>query len=112
MRTIGLPRISPRVPRQADSVFRTADFFICFVVMVTRSTPQDGDIVIREDTRRGKPIYVLYTAPGADQYALRSREEAVAQALTFAKREQVRVWQTEGDYDFKLIEDFRVIVSA
>jgi aminoglycoside/choline kinase family phosphotransferase len=80
--------------------------------MVTRSTPEDGDIVVRHDARDGKPVYVLHTAPRADQYLLRSREEAVAQALTFAKRQQVRAWMTDGDYDFTLLEDFRVVESV
>jgi hypothetical protein len=80
--------------------------------MPTRSTPEDGDIVVRQEQRDGKRVYVLHTAPGPDQYVLRNRNEAVAQALTFAKRQEVRAWLTDGDYDFTVIEDFRVDVSA
>ena len=80
--------------------------------MATRSTPEDGDIVIREEKRDRSVVYVLHTAPGADQYLLRSREEAVAQALICAKRQQVRVWLTDEGYDFRLLEDFRAVESV
>ena len=69
-------------------------------------------MVVREEQREGRRVYVLHTAPGPDQYVLRSREEAVAQALTFAKREQVRAWLTDEGYDFVLLEDFRVVKSV
>jgi hypothetical protein len=81
-------------------------------VMTARSTPEDGDIVVREEQRESKVVYVLHTAPGADQYVLRSREDAIRQAVTFAKRQSVRVWLTHGDYDFALLEDFRVVESV
>ena len=77
--------------------------------MLTRSTPEDGDIVIGQEKREGRFIYVLHTAPGADQVLLDSREHAVVQAVTFAKRQGVRVWLTDGDHDFTLVEDFRVV---
>ena len=80
--------------------------------MVARTTPEDGDIVIRQEKRKGRFVYVLHTAPGADQYLLRSREEAVTQAVTFAKRECVRAWLTDEGYDFALLEDFRVVESV
>ena len=53
-------------------------------------------------------VYVLHTAPGADQDLLHSHEEAVAQAVTCAKRESVRAWLTNEGYDCVLLEDFRV----
>ena len=76
--------------------------------MVPRTTPEDGDIVIRQETREGTRVYVLHTAPGTDQSLLRTREEAVAQAVTFAKRACVRAWTDEGS-DFVLIDDFRPV---
>lgn len=79
--------------------------------MAARTTPEDGDIVVREEQREGKGVYVLHTAPGADQYVLRSREDAIGQAVTFAKRQQVRAWLTDEGYDFVLLEDFRVMES-
>ena len=76
-------------------------------VLPPRSTPQNGDMVVREEHRDGTLVYVLHTAPGADQYVLRMREEAVSQAVTSAKRERVRAWLTDEGYDFTLLEDFR-----
>ena len=52
--------------------------------MAARLAPEDGDIVVREEQREGVLIYALHTA-GADQYLLRTREEAVAQAVTFCE---------------------------
>jgi hypothetical protein len=80
--------------------------------MAARSTPGDGDIVIREEVRDRRVAYVLHTAPGADQYLLHSREDAIAHAVIWAKRQQVRVWLTDEGYDFRLLEDFRVAASV
>ena len=80
--------------------------------MFRRTTPEDRDIVVRQENREGMLVYVLHTARGADQYVLRSREEAVAQAVTSAKREDVRAWLTDEGYDFVLLEDFRVVESV
>jgi hypothetical protein len=74
--------------------------------MLTRTTPEDGDIVVREEKRGGTLVYVLHTAPGADQYEFRRREEGIAQAVALAKREHVRAWLTDEGYDFVLLEDF------
>jgi hypothetical protein len=68
--------------------------------------------VIRQENRAGLVVYVLHTAPGPDQYVLRSRDEAVARAVTVAKREHVRVWLTGEGYDFVLLEDFRGLEPA
>jgi hypothetical protein len=81
-------------------------------VMPARTTPENGDIVVREEKRKGTLVYALHTAPGADQYLLRVREEAVAQAVTFAQREGVRAWLTDEGYDFVLLEDFRAVESV
>ena len=78
----------------------------------TIMAPQDGDIVIRQENRAGSLVYVLHTAPGPDQYVLRTREEAVAQASTAAKRQGVRTWLTDEGYDFVLLEDFRAVESV
>lgn len=74
-----------------------------------RTTPEDGDVVIREEQREGSLIYVLHRAPGPDQYLLRTREEALAHAIRFAKRQDVRAWLTDEGYDFVLLEDFRTV---
>jgi len=76
-------------------------------VLPTRRTPEDHDVVVREERRDTGLVYVLHVAPGADQYQLRTREEALAQAVSLAKQEGVRVWLTDEGYDFILLEDFR-----
>ena len=76
--------------------------------MLTRTTPEDGDIVVRQEKRYGTVVYVVHTAPGPDQYLLHTREEAVAQAVTRAERRNVRAWLTTDEgYDFVLLEDFQ-----
>src|ERR1700676_134701 len=81
-------------------------------VMPTRTTPEDGDIVVREELRGETPVYVLHIAPGADRCLLRTSDEAVAQALVFAKRGHVRLWLTDEGYDFVLFEDFREVALS
>ena len=76
--------------------------------MLTRTTPEDGDIVVRQEKRCGTVVYVVHTAPGPDQYLLRTREAAVGQAVTLATRHHVRAWlTTDESYDFVLVEDFQ-----
>jgi hypothetical protein len=60
--------------------------------MTARAVPQDGDVVVRKDRREGTLVYVLHAAGSVDQLIVRSREEAVTQAVVFAKREHVRAW--------------------
>ena len=57
-----------------------------------RTSPDSGDVIVRREVRDGMVVHILRTAPGTDQYLLRSREEAVAQAVTFAEREGVQAW--------------------
>jgi hypothetical protein len=49
--------------------------------MAGASDPQDGDVVIRQDTRNGKRVFVLHTAPGAEQFVFHTRDAAITQAL-------------------------------
>jgi hypothetical protein len=78
------------------------------ISMPAPSAPQDGDIVIRQDARDGTSVFILHTAPGADQFILHARDAAIAQAVSFAKRQGVRVWLTNGDSEFTLLDNFRV----
>jgi hypothetical protein len=73
-----------------------------------RSVPEDGDIVVREEQREGTPVYVLRSAPGADQILVQPCEAAIARALGCARRQHVRAWLTTGGHDFVLLEDFRL----
>jgi hypothetical protein len=72
--------------------------------MVTR--PDDDDVVVRQE--RGNPavVYILGTPSTPAQFQVRTRDEAVAQALAFAKRQHVRAWFGDGD-DFVLLGSFR-----
>jgi hypothetical protein len=54
-------------------------------------------------------VYLLHTAPGVDEYPLRSRREAIAHALASAGRQCTRAWLTDEGDDFTLLEDFRVV---
>ena len=81
-------------------------------VMFARTTPEDGDIVVREEIRGGTLVYVLHIAPGADQYEFRRRDGAIAQGVALAERQHVRAWLTDEGYDFVLLEDFREVEHA
>ena len=80
--------------------------------MPIRSVPEDGDVVLHRQERDGSPIYLLHTAPGPDQFVLRSRDEAVARGLAYAKRERVRAWLIEEGQEFVLLEDCRIVASV
>jgi hypothetical protein len=70
-------------------------------VAPTRTTPEDGDIVVRQEQRDGAVVYVLHTAPGPDEDVLATAEEAAACAVTLADRRGVRAWlTTDESYDF------------
>jgi hypothetical protein len=80
--------------------------------MAARPLPTDGDVIVRRERRVGTFVYVLHAAPGPDQYVLRTRKEGVAQAVTFAKRQGVRAWFSDGAGDaFVLLEDSRPVES-
>src|SRR5262245_41570159 len=69
--------------------------------MQTYGAPADGDIVVRREHRSGTIVYVLHTAPGPDECLLSSCEEAVAQAVMMAKRQDTRAWfTTDEGYGF------------
>lgn len=78
---------------------------------VPGATPEDGDIVVREDEREGTLVYILHTALGTDHGLVRSRGEAVAQALVSAKTHGVRAWLTGQGSDFILVADFRAVTA-
>ena len=69
--------------------------------------PDKNDVVIRQ--RHGNPfiVFVLGTLSTPDQFILRTRDEAVSQALAYAKRQHVRAWFAKGDDDFVLLGTFR-----
>ena len=73
--------------------------------------PDHDDVVVRR--KRGTPtaVYVLRTASAPDQFLLSTRDEAVAQALAFAKRRHVRAWFTNDDKDFVLLDTLRTMAT-
>jgi hypothetical protein len=79
--------------------------------MLVRMTPEDGDILVRQAMLEGRVVYAISTVPGADQYLLPTREEAVAHASTFARRQRVRAWLSHERDGCVLLEDFRVFKS-
>jgi hypothetical protein len=80
--------------------------------MLNFTTPEDGDIVVQLERREGNRVYVLQTVPGPFQYVLHTRQEAVAQATRFAKRQRVRAWLVGEGCEFVLIDDFRLLNSV
>jgi hypothetical protein len=78
---------------------------------MARTTPEDGDIVVREKQRGGTLVYVLHIAPRADQCVLHGRGEAIAQARASARRQHTRAWLTDEGYDFTLLDDFRAVTT-
>jgi len=80
--------------------------------MGVRFTPQDGDIIVRQDMRDGMPAYALSTTPGPEQFFLRILEDALQQARRVAQPQHVRVWLTRGHNDFTLVDDFRLGVDT
>ena len=82
------------------------------LVVMTHRTPENGDVVIREERRKGRRVYILHSVPGLEpQLLTQSRDQAIATAIDFAKRQHVCVWVSNGDEDFVLVEDFRLDVQ-
>jgi hypothetical protein len=69
--------------------------------------PDKDDVVVRQ--RRGNPhtVYLLGTPTTPDQFSLRTRDEAVTQAVAFARQHHVRAWFDNGDNTFLLLGTFR-----
>lgn len=74
--------------------------------MVNASMPEDGDVVVRPDGR-GASIFVLATIAGPAQLTSPTREDALRQARSFAKKSGVRVWLQNGAAALVLVDDFR-----
>jgi hypothetical protein len=70
--------------------------------------PEDGDVVVRPAQRNVKaPRYGLRVVPGPeDQVLAKTRDVAIAQAVSFAKNHGVRAWLANG-HRFILLKDFR-----
>ena len=70
-------------------------------------TPEGDDVVIREKHGNPSTVYLLGTSATPDQFIVRTRDEAVSQALAFATRQGVRAWFADGEDEFRLLGTFR-----
>ena len=77
-----------------------------------RTMPESGDVVIHHHVRDGERMFALQTVPGPEQCVLPSREDALRQAVAFAKRAHVRVWSSDGGAGYVLLKDFRRVVKS
>jgi hypothetical protein len=75
--------------------------------MVARLVPEDGDVVIRQKHGAPSVVYLLGTPSAPDQFIVRTRDEAVSQAVAYAKHQRVRAWFDNGDDNFVLLGTFR-----
>ena len=71
--------------------------------------PENGDVVVRPETRDGTVVFVLRTAPGTDQYLLRTREEAVVQAVTYAECHRVQAWWLDDSDHYVPLTHIRTV---
>jgi hypothetical protein len=69
--------------------------------------PDNDDVVVRQKSGNPSTVYLVGTLATPEQFFLRTREEAVAQAVAFAQRQQVRAWFAKGTGDFVLLGTFR-----
>ncbi len=69
--------------------------------------PDNDDVIIRQKHGNPSTAYLLGTSLAPDQFTLRIRDDAVSQALAYAKRQHVRAWFANGDEDFVLLGTFR-----
>ena len=69
--------------------------------------PDHDDVVIRQKHGNPSTVYLLGTPAAPDQILVRTRDEAVSQALAYAKRQHVRAWFAKSDEDFVLLGTFR-----
>jgi hypothetical protein len=69
--------------------------------------PNGDDVVIRQERGNPSTAFLLGTPAAPDQFILRTRDEAVSQALAYARQQHVRAWFARGDDDFVLLGTFR-----
>lgn len=67
--------------------------------------PEPADVVVHRGT--ADAVYLIGTRSTPDQYIVHVRDNAVAEAITFAKRLRVRAWFTKDAEVFELLGAFR-----
>jgi hypothetical protein len=70
-------------------------------------SPDGNDVVIRQKHGNPSTVFLLGTPAAPDQFILRTRDQAVSQALAYARQQRVRAWFANGDADFVLLGTFR-----
>jgi hypothetical protein len=73
-----------------------------------RTNPDNDDVIVRKKSGNPSVVYLLGTPSAPDQFIVRTRAEAVSQALAFAKRQQVCAWLANGGTEFLLLGEFRL----
>ena len=74
-------------------------------MMFGRAGLAAGDVVIRAETQDGGVVYLMRIVPGPDQLSFRTREQAVAYAIEFARRQAVGAWLIDQSGDCELLND-------
>ena len=69
--------------------------------------PDNDDVVVRQGRGNPSVIFLFGTPSSPDQLSLQSRDEAVDQAVGFARHQRVRAWFAHGDGTFVLLATFR-----
>ena len=75
--------------------------------MVARFDPEGADVLVRQKPGNATPAYLVGTYSAPDQFIVPTRDEAVSQALAFAKRQHVHAWFASSDDEFMLLGTFR-----
>ena len=70
-------------------------------------SPENDDVVIWQKRGNLSTVYLLGTLSAPDQYIVPTRDDAVLQALAFARRECVGAWFAHGIGDFVPLGTFR-----
>lgn len=69
--------------------------------------PDNDDVVVRQERGNPSTVDLLGTPSAPDQFVVRTRDDAVAQALRFAKYQHVAAWFVENGTDAILLGTFR-----
>ena len=69
--------------------------------------PDNDGVVVRQERGNPSTVYLLGTPSAPDKFVVRTRDDAVAQALRFAKYQHVAAWLVESDAAAILLGTFR-----
>jgi len=61
--------------------------------------PDNDDVVVRQERGSPSTVYLLGTPSAPDHFVVRTRDDAVAQTLRFAKHRHVAAWFVENGTD-------------